>query len=117
MSSSRGATKCATFEPGECTCGFHAALAEFLKSANLTDAEIEDFRATRLHQLTATIAKIQKEQVSKRRLRYMKRIDPFLKTMEQYGKVVDVLVNTEDIVAFIWVSSLSGLDLAAKLTP
>ncbi|KAK4159591.1 hypothetical protein QBC43DRAFT_326945 [Cladorrhinum sp. PSN259] len=92
---------CQAEESGGCTCGFHIALADF-KRALKDDDLARSFQGTKLHHLTAEIAKIQQEQASKRRLRYMKRIDPFLKTMQEYGKVVDIFVNAEDIVAFIW---------------
>ncbi|KAI1410433.1 hypothetical protein F5Y13DRAFT_167760 [Hypoxylon sp. FL1857] len=57
---------------------------------------------TSLEELQACIRTIQQEQEQKRRMMYMKRLDPFLQTMEQYGKVLDVFVNTSEIVAFIW---------------
>ncbi|KAK0654181.1 hypothetical protein QBC41DRAFT_386563, partial [Cercophora samala] len=80
---------------------FHTALAEF--KTTLQDASlIKSFEGVRLHQFTSEIARIQQEQTSKRRMRYMKRIEPFLKTMEEYGKVVEVFVNVEEVVAFIW---------------
>lgn len=93
---------CQADSSGGCTCGFHLALAEFKRSLN-NDELVRSFEGTRLHHLTSEIAKIQQEQASKRRLRYMKRIDPFLKTMEEYGKVIEIFVNIEDVVAFIWV--------------
>ncbi|KAK0716576.1 hypothetical protein B0T21DRAFT_296583 [Apiosordaria backusii] len=95
---------CDALSSGACTCGFHIALADFKKTLE-DDNLIKSFEGARLHQLTAEIARIQQEQTSKRRMRYMKRIEPFLKTMEQYGKVVEVFVNAEEIVAFIWTAS------------
>ncbi|KAK4195589.1 hypothetical protein QBC40DRAFT_288802 [Triangularia verruculosa] len=92
---------CDALTSGACSCGFHIALAEF-KSTLQDDSLIKSFQGTCLHQLTSEIARIQQEQVSKRRMRYMKRVEPFLKTMEQYGKVVEIFVNVEEIVAFVW---------------
>ncbi|KAK3988674.1 hypothetical protein QBC44DRAFT_328722 [Cladorrhinum sp. PSN332] len=92
---------CQAEASGGCTCGFHIALADFKRTLK-DDELVRSFQGTQLHHLTAEIAKIQQEQASKRRLRYMKRLDPFLKTMEEYGKVVEVFANAQDIVAFIW---------------
>ncbi|KAK4220845.1 hypothetical protein QBC38DRAFT_493303 [Podospora fimiseda] len=92
---------CQAEASGGCTCGFHLALADFKR--NLKDDDlVRSFQGTQLHHLTAEIAKIQQEQHSKRSLRYMKRLDPFLKKMEQYGKVIEIFANSQDIVAFIW---------------
>ena len=88
---------------GVCSCSFHLALEDFKKRSRLGPEELQAFETTRLHELRSAIATIQREQESKRRLRYMRRLEPFLQTMEQYGKVVEVFVNTSDIVAFLWV--------------
>ncbi|KAI0010504.1 hypothetical protein F4779DRAFT_577169 [Xylariaceae sp. FL0662B] len=83
-------------------CEFRKALDHFKRTAGLTRAEEDEFRMTSLGELKNCIQTIQRDQEQKRRMMYMKRLDPFLQTMEQYGKVIEVFVNTSDIVAFIW---------------
>jgi len=45
---------------------------------------------------------------------YMKRLDPFLQTMEQYGKVINVFVNISSVVAFIWVCIISSITFTSN---
>ncbi|KAI0376441.1 hypothetical protein F5Y04DRAFT_210207 [Hypomontagnella monticulosa] len=81
---------------------FLIALNRFKRSAKLTTKEEDDFRMTSLEDLRDCIRTIQRDQEQNKKLMYMKRLDPFLQTMEQYGKVLDVFVNTSEVVAFIW---------------
>lgn len=89
---------------GNTRCEFEIALEDFKKNAQLGPDEIKEFRFTDLNSLRSTIKRIQAEQEAKRRMRNMKRLEPFLQTMEQYGHTVDVFVNTSEILAFVWVS-------------
>lgn len=91
---------------GNAQCEFEAALEDFKKNAQLGSDEVKEFRFADLNSLRSTIKRIQAEQEAKRRMRNMKRLEPFLQTMEQYGQTVDVFVNTSEILAFVWVSFL-----------
>ncbi|KAI1387872.1 uncharacterized protein F4822DRAFT_294625 [Hypoxylon trugodes] len=91
-----------TVNTSSSSCGFLAALDRFKKASGLTRAEEADFQMTTLDELKSCIRTIQQDQEQKRRMMYMRRLDPYLQTMEQYGKVLDVFVNTSEIVAFIW---------------
>ncbi|KAL1846019.1 hypothetical protein Daus18300_014380 [Diaporthe australafricana] len=95
MSNSSGGTR----------CEFEIALEDFKKNAQLGPDEVKEFRFADLNSLRSTIKRIQTEQESKRRMRNMKRLEPFLQTMEQYGHTVDVFVNTSEVLAFVWVAS------------
>lgn len=90
--------------PGKTLCEFEIALEDFKKNAQLGRDEAEEFRFADLNSLRSTIKRIQTEQEAKRRMRNMKRLEPFLQIMEQYGHAVDVFVNTSEILAFVWVS-------------
>ncbi|KAI1440274.1 hypothetical protein F5Y02DRAFT_423141 [Annulohypoxylon stygium] len=81
---------------------FLASLERFKRTARLTPEDEAEFNMTSLGELRACIQAIQQEQEQKRRLLYMRRLDPFLQAMEQYGKVLDVFVNASEIVAYIW---------------
>ena len=89
---------------GNTQCEFEVALEDFKKNAQLGPDDVKEFRFTDLNSLRYTIKRIQAEQEAKRRMRNMKRLEPFLQTMEQYGHTVDVFVNTSEILAFVWVS-------------
>ncbi|KAK7721312.1 hypothetical protein SLS64_001608 [Diaporthe eres] len=87
---------------GKEKCEFEIALEDFKKNAQLGPDEIKEFRFADLNSLRSTIKRIQAEQEAKRRMRNMKRLEPFLQTMEQYGHIVDVFVNTSEVLAFVW---------------
>lgn len=89
---------------GTAKCEFETALEDFKMNAQISPDEAKDFRFSDLNSLRSTIKQIQAEQEAKRRMRHMKRLEPFLQTMEQYGKTVDVFVNTSEVLAFVWVS-------------
>lgn len=80
---------------------FEVILDDF--KAQLTVKELDEFKFASLDGLRATIKLIQKEQEAKRRMQHMRRLEPFLRTMEQYGTVLEVFVNTSETLAFIWV--------------
>lgn len=81
---------------------FGRILASF--KATLTKDVSEDFRFTTLDDLKQTVAEIQAEQGSAKRLQNLRRLDAFLEAMEQYDKVVQIFLNAADLLAFIWVS-------------
>lgn len=78
---------------------------DFKAKAKLTSQELDYFQSSRLEDVQRALARIQSEQEAKGSLRYLRRIDPFIKTMLEYSKVVEVFVNVEEILAFIWVLS------------
>lgn len=86
---------------------FHRVVDAFKSKAALTAEELQFFQFSNLESVLVTLGSIQKQQSEKKRLVYMKRIDPFLKTMIEYGKVVDVFLNASDILAFVWVRIFS----------
>ena len=69
----------------------------------LTQKEIQDFQFASLDELRAAMDDVQQQQVRRGSLQCLIRIQPFLLAMEQYGKVVEVFLNTSDILAFVWV--------------
>ncbi|KAJ3566801.1 hypothetical protein NPX13_g6998 [Xylaria arbuscula] len=81
------------------------AVEDFKTSSNLSRDELRDFSATTFTQIESVIASIQQKQAQSRRLMYMRRLEPFLKTMAEYGKVFEVFGNISPLVAFIWVGS------------
>ncbi len=81
--------------------GFQRALTRF--KGHLSPTEQEEFGVTSLEDVQETIANIQENQGSQRKMRNLTRIKAFLEAMEQYGKVIEVFLNVSDILAFVWV--------------
>ena len=81
---------------------FEVALRDFRNS--LTSQQILEFQSTQFHDLKTFLAAVQAKQKSERTLQNMTRLNGFLEAMEAYGKVIDVFVNVNNVVAFVWVS-------------
>lgn len=62
--------------------------------------EIENVSIGDLHE---AIKKIQEKQRATKSYRNLKRIEPFVTGMTEYGKVIAVFANAVPIVAFVWV--------------
>ena len=86
---------------------FFDALEAFKASAGLSAEELRGFQLSSLTDLQTSIGIIQHEQSRTRTRRYMKRLEPFLKTVEEYGKVIEVFVNSSEMLAFVWVAAKS----------
>jgi hypothetical protein len=95
---------------------FERSVDAFRKGADLDEAELADFQITDLQGLLRSINEIQNDQAKNKKLMYMKRLEPFLKTMEEYGKVLEVFLNVSDFIAFIWVPNVLWFILKHSLT-
>jgi hypothetical protein len=82
---------------------FENVLVEF--RASLTEKQRRDFAPCTLKDVQTTINEIQDRLGSQRRQRNMKRIAKFIEAMTQLGQVVEVFLNVESTVAFVWVSA------------
>ena len=69
----------------------------------LTPAEHQDFQFTSLDDLLCVVENIQRKQVMNKSLQCLIKIKPFLESMEQYGKVIEVFLNVTNLLAFVWV--------------
>ena len=79
---------------------FERALRSF--KAHLTPVEQNSFTGTTLEDVRLTIASIQKTQITERTNKNVARLRKFLEAIESYSKVLDVFVNINDFVAFVW---------------
>lgn len=79
---------------------FRSILSSFKK--RLTQKEQDDFQFATLEGVRLEMARIQREQASRKEMMNMPRIQSFLEAMEQFGKVIEVFLNTSEFVAFIW---------------
>jgi hypothetical protein len=94
---------------------FERAVNSFKKNADLNEAELAAFQLTDLQSLRQEINRIQTKQEKSKKLMYMRRLEPFLKTMDGYGKVLEVFLNSSDFIAFVWVRYLVRLSYCNNL--
>lgn len=62
-----------------------------------------EFEMTSLTALKSSIAKIEKRQATERRMQNMRRLYKFVDIMERHGKLIEILLNTTNLLAFVWV--------------
>ncbi|KAI1091079.1 putative zinc finger protein [Rostrohypoxylon terebratum] len=79
---------------------FEKAIGGFKEG--LRRREIDDFKSTTLDELRTGIITLQATQHSKRELRNLNRLQPFLEATEQYAEVIREFCDNDDIVAFLW---------------
>ena len=82
---------------------FSKTLENFKAILNKDDQD--DFQFTTLDDLQDAIARIQNNQASEKKMRNLTRLKLFLEAMDQYGKVIEIYLNTSAFIAFVWVSS------------
>ena len=73
-----------------------------LKSS-LTTEDVRTFSNTSLEDLWREARKIEKEQADRRDLRFMRRVEPLLRSLESYAGVIEVLCQGYSPMAFVWV--------------
>lgn len=80
---------------------FNRVLMDFTKT--LSPEREDDFRFTKLDDLHTAITEIQSKQASEKKMRNLTRLRSFIDAMKDYGKVIEVFLNTSAFVAFVWV--------------
>jgi hypothetical protein len=70
--------------------------------SRLSKAELDDFKFCSLKDVQQAIIDIQAQQDKRREMRNLSRILGFLEAMNQFGAVVEVFLNTSEILAFVW---------------
>lgn len=101
--------KMATFNPDS----FQRALDRFKRS--LSPSLAEEFSVCSLLDVRNTIRDIQQKQSEEGKLRYMRRLMAFIEAMEQFGKVIEVFVNVNVFVGFVWVRHRSIYEVRPPL--
>src|SRR5881396_2981779 len=86
---------------------FQKALDKF--RSDLTEEDQDEFNYTTLGDLQRCIVEIQEKHASTRQSKNMTRLKAFLEAMDQYGKIVEVFLNTSNMLSFVWVSEVSFL--------
>jgi hypothetical protein len=75
-------------------------LASF--TSRLTKKELEDFQFSTLGDVQVAIIAIQEEQGRRKAIMNLTRVQRFLEAMDQYGKVIEVFLNTSSVLCFVW---------------
>lgn len=73
-----------------------------LKST-LTAEDVRMFSNTSLEDLWREARKVEDEQGARLDLRFMRRIEPFLRSLESYASVIEVFCQAHPPMAFVWV--------------
>lgn len=68
----------------------------------LTPKESKEFTETSLADVQKTILKIQKDQEQLKRATNLTRLRSFLEAMDQFGKTIEIFLNSSPFVALIW---------------
>ncbi|KAI1740463.1 WD40 repeat-like protein [Xylaria scruposa] len=79
---------------------FQKALEHFKET--LPPNVVDKLSVCKLDDVLNICRNIQKVHGLEGKLRHMRRLEPFIEAMEQFGKVVEQFVNANEIVCFIW---------------
>jgi len=80
---------------------FQKAISKLKQTVSSTDAAV--FEHTSCEDVWKAAEEIQDAQRKRKSLRNMKRVEPFLKGLEKYSKVIEVLCNGTPYLPWIWV--------------
>jgi hypothetical protein len=81
---------------------FEAAFISLKNSVSSKDAAA--FQSTTLEEVWKAVEEIQLSQRQRRSLRNIRRIEPFLKCLGKFSKVIEVLCNGTPYLPWLWVS-------------
>lgn len=85
---------------------FQRALAKFKVFLTRTSPELVDqFSMTGPQDVKRVCKEIQDQQSRNGSLRRMRRMEGFIEAMDQLGKSIEVFVNANEFVCFVWVSA------------
>ena len=70
---------------------------------SVSSEDAQDFQSTTLQDVRSAVHKIEQQQAQRQSLRNMRRIDPFLKFMETYSRVIEVSCQGFSPMAWVWV--------------
>ncbi|OAL02432.1 C2H2 domain-containing protein [Phaeosphaeriaceae sp. SRC1lsM3a] len=79
---------------------FSKALASF--RTRLSAEELATFRSTTYDNLLDDLIRLQQQQEKKKEMMNLSRIQAFLEGMHQLGKIVEVFLNVNEAVCFVW---------------
>jgi hypothetical protein len=81
-----------------------SAAFEKLKRS-ISEEDADTFASTELRDVRAAVREIDNIQRKRESSQNMRRIDPFLRGIERYSKVIEVLCNGTPFLSYLWVST------------
>jgi hypothetical protein len=81
---------------------FERAISALRQTVSPADAAA--FKSTKSEDVWKAAEEIQEVQRVRKSLRNMRRVEPFLKALEKYSRVIEVLCNGTPYLPWIWVS-------------
>ena len=79
----------------------------FRRLAGLTEADYQKFASTTFAEIQGIVREIQTEQAGQGSLKYMKRLEPFLVSMQQFRRTAEdtaAFIELPLAMAYVWVS-------------
>lgn len=70
---------------------------------SISREDAQDFHSTTLQDVRSAVRRIEQQQAQRQSLQNMRRIDPFLKFMESYSKVIEAACQGFSPMAWVWV--------------
>lgn len=77
-----------------------SAIVKF--KARLTGTELTDFKNTTYDSLCQEIMRIQYDQEQSKTMANLGRLQSFLEAMHQFSKTIEVFLNVNEVVCFVW---------------
>jgi hypothetical protein len=74
---------------------------------SITDEDAHNFASTELNDVWKAVREIDNAQRQRQSAQNLRRIEPLLKGIEKYTKIIEVLCNGTPYLPYVWVSSLS----------
>ena len=71
---------------------------------SLSPQDAQDFLSTTLKDVWSAAVAIEQDQAARKAMKNVRRIQPFLNTMESYSRVIEVFCQGYPPMAFVWVS-------------
>ena len=70
---------------------------------SISSEDAQDFHSTTLRDVRLAAERIEKQQAQRQSLQNMRRIEPFLKFMEEYSRVIEMGCQGFSPMAWVWV--------------
>jgi hypothetical protein len=71
---------------------------------SISEEDAHDFASTDLKDVWKAVRDIENGQLKRRSAQNLRRIEPLLRGIEQYSKVIEVLCNGTPYMPYVWVS-------------
>ena len=77
---------------------------------SISNEDAHDFASTELKDVWKVVREIDAEQRKRQSAQNLRRVEPLLKGIEKYAKVIEVLCNGTPFLPYVWVCSRASLN-------